>query len=177
MFEPCTFTSVATRHLFYICFNIFLHRPEKFHGLLQRLWFSEANKLASSSMKPASQFFERFSASIRNVCDFEYQLNKGQLVRMLTDIRQPHKRLSYCNSESVQSACWAPFDIYLEHIMDGKQLLITSGVSMLTGNALEVICAYFNLYLCFWVGICIDFIKCMVFLFLFSPLKNHILST
>lgn len=106
--------------------------PVKFHGLLQRLWFSEANKLASSSMKPASQFFERFSANIRNVCDFEYQLNKGQLVRMLTDIRQPHKWLSYCNSESVQSACWAPFDIYLEHIMDGKHLLITSGVSMLT---------------------------------------------
>lgn len=111
---------------------VHFNMPVKFHGLLQRLWFSEANKLASSSMKPASQFFERFSANIRNVCDFEYQLNKGQLVRMLTDIRQPHKRLSYCNSESVQSACWAPFDIYLEHIMDGKHLLITSGVSMLT---------------------------------------------
>ncbi|KAJ6765342.1 hypothetical protein OIU79_021529 [Salix purpurea] len=109
-----------------------LNMPEKFHGLLQRLWFSEANKLTSSSMKPVSQFFERLSANIFKVCDFEYQLNKGQLVRMLSDIRQPYKRLSYCNSESVQSACWAPFDIYLEHIMDGKQLLITSGVSMLT---------------------------------------------
>ncbi|KAJ6369346.1 hypothetical protein OIU78_001667 [Salix suchowensis] len=109
-----------------------LNMPEKFHGLLQRLWFSEANKLTSSSMKPVSQFFERLSANIFKVCDFEYQLNKGQLVQMLSDIRQPYKRLSYCNSESVQSACWAPFDIYLEHIMDGKQLLITSGVSMLT---------------------------------------------
>lgn len=138
MSEPCTFTSIATRHLFYNCFNVFLHRPEKFHGLLQRLWFSEANNLTSASMKPVSQFFERLSANIFKVCDFEYQLNKGQLVRMLSDIRQPYKRLSYCNSESVQSACWAPFDIYLEHIMDGKQLLITSGVSMLTGNALEV---------------------------------------
>ncbi|KAJ6395149.1 hypothetical protein OIU77_020417 [Salix suchowensis] len=109
-----------------------LNMPEKFHGLLQRLWFSEANKLTSSSMKPVSQFFERLSANIFKVCDFEYQLNKGQLVQMLSDIRQPYKRLSYCNSESLQSACWAPFDIYLEHIMDGKQLLITSGVSMLT---------------------------------------------
>ncbi|KAJ6708503.1 hypothetical protein OIU85_028739 [Salix viminalis] len=109
-----------------------LNMPEKFHGLLQRLWFSEANNLTSSSMKPVSQFFERLSANIFKVCDFEYQLNKGQLVRMLSDIRQPYKRLSYCNSESVQYACWAPFDIYLEHIMDGKQLLITSGVSMLT---------------------------------------------
>ncbi|CAK7343448.1 unnamed protein product [Dovyalis caffra] len=111
-----------------VCFNM----PQKFHSLRQRLWFSEASKLASSSMKPASQFLERLSANIRRVCDFENQLNRGDLFRMLTDIRQPHKQLSYCNSESVQSACWAPFDIYLEHIMDGKQLLISSGATMLT---------------------------------------------
>ncbi|KAJ9185518.1 hypothetical protein P3X46_005145 [Hevea brasiliensis] len=110
---------------------VYLNMPEIFNGLLQRLLFYKANKLVSSNMESANQLLERLSANIQRVYDFEYQLNRHQIIQMLVDIK-PSKPISYCNSESGQSSCWVPFDIYMENAMDGKQLHIRPSVAILT---------------------------------------------
>lgn len=108
-----------------------LNMSEKFNGLIQRLSFYEGNKLTSPSLNSTSELLERVSANIHRVYQFEYQLNKRQLIWMLVDVR-PCQHMSSCNSSSGQSACWVPFDIYMENVMDGKQLLIRSAIAALT---------------------------------------------
>ncbi|KAJ4832513.1 hypothetical protein Tsubulata_000069 [Turnera subulata] len=110
---------------------VHLNMSENFNGLLQRLRYYEANKLASPCIKSAEKLLEKVSANIYRAHHFEYQLNKRQLIWRLVDAR-PCQHMSYCNSGSGQSACWVPFDIYLENVMDGKQLLIRSAIAVLT---------------------------------------------
>lgn len=38
------------------------------------------------------------------------------------------------DSGSALSACWAPFDLYMESAMDGKQLPVISAIAILTGD-------------------------------------------
>ncbi|XP_034693324.1 mediator of RNA polymerase II transcription subunit 33A-like isoform X2 [Vitis riparia] len=109
---------------------VHLNMPEGFNGLLRRIQFLEAHKLASSILKSANQLLVRLSANIRGVLDFEYQLNKRQLIGMLIDIGS-NKLVSGCNFEAVQSACWVPFDIYMENVMDVKQLPVRSTIVIL----------------------------------------------
>lgn len=109
---------------------VHLNMPEGFDGLLRRIQFLEAHKLASSILKSANQLLVRLSANIRGVLDFEYQLNKRQLIGMLIDIGS-NKLVSGCNFEAVQSACWVPFDIYMENVMDVKQLPVRSTIVIL----------------------------------------------
>lgn len=110
------------------------NRPEGFNGLLRRIQFLEAHKLASSILKSANQLLVRLSANIRGVLDFEYQLNKRQLIGMLIDIGS-NKLVSGCNFEAVQSACWVPFDIYMENVMDVKHLPVRSTIVILRGES------------------------------------------
>ncbi|OAY41668.1 hypothetical protein MANES_09G120300v8 [Manihot esculenta] len=110
---------------------VYLNMPEIFNGLLQRLLFYKANKLASSNAESANQLLERLLANIQRVYDSEYQLNRHQIIRMLIDIK-PCKHMSYCNSESGQSSRWVSLDIYMENAMDGKQLHIRPSVAILT---------------------------------------------
>lgn len=117
---------------------LFFYRPEIFNGLLQRLLFYKANKLASSNAESANQLLERLLANIQRVYDSEYQLNRHQIIRMLIDIK-PCKHMSYCNSESGQSSRWVSLDIYMENAMDGKQLHIRPSVAILTGDSFEEI--------------------------------------
>jgi hypothetical protein len=117
------------------CF-LLLKRPEKFNGLLQRLRFLEAHELASSNFNSAYQLLAKLSGNIQRVLDFEYQLNKRQLVGMLVNIASC-KPLPHFHSEFDRSACWIPFDIYMENAMDGKQFLIKSAVDVLTGYPLQ----------------------------------------
>lgn len=79
----------------------------------------------------------KLSANIQKALGFEYQLNKRQLIGMLVDIGS-RKPVSCLNPEFGQSACWVPYDIYMENAMDGKELPIKSGVDVLTGYPLEV---------------------------------------
>lgn len=109
---------------------VHLNMPEGFNGLLRRIQFLEAHKLASSILKSANQLLVRLSANIRGVLDFEYQLNKRQLIGMLIDIGS-NKLVSGCNFEAVQSACWVPFDIYMENVMDVKHLPVRSTIVIL----------------------------------------------
>ncbi|XP_050235406.1 mediator of RNA polymerase II transcription subunit 33A-like [Mercurialis annua] len=109
--------------------SVHLNKPEIFNGLLQRLLFLKANK-ASSFMDSAYQPLERLLANIQRVFDFEYQLNQCKIIQMLIDTK-PCKPTAYCNSESGKSAFWVSFDIYMENIMDGKQLHIRSSVAIL----------------------------------------------
>nr|CAN60712.1 hypothetical protein VITISV_036441 [Vitis vinifera] len=109
---------------------VHLNMPEGFNGLLRRIQFLEAHKLASSILKSANQLLVRLSANIRGVLDFEYQLNKHQLIGMLIDIGS-NKLVSGCNFEAVQSACWVPFDIYMENVMDVKHLPVRSTIVIL----------------------------------------------
>lgn len=110
------------------------NRPGKFNGLLQRMQFLEAHKLASQSLKSAYQLLAKLSANIWRAMGFQYQLNKHQLIGKLIDIRSC-KPAPFCNSESGRLACWVPFDIYMENAMDGKQFPVTSAIDTLTGNS------------------------------------------
>ncbi|XP_020540898.1 mediator of RNA polymerase II transcription subunit 33A isoform X2 [Jatropha curcas] len=122
---------IESRKALVILRIVHLNMPEIFNGLLQRLLFYKAHKLVSSNMEPANQLLERLSANIQRVYDFEYQLSRHQIFRMLIDIKAC-KPVSFCNSESGKSGCWVPFDIYMENVMDGKQLHIRSSIAILT---------------------------------------------
>ncbi|KAL5738909.1 hypothetical protein ACOSQ2_028089 [Xanthoceras sorbifolium] len=110
---------------------VHFNMPEKFNGLLQRLNFLEANKLASSKLKSANQLLDRLCANIKKVVGYNYKLNKRSLIGMLIDTKSL-RPVSCCNSESGWSACWVSFDIYMEHAVDGRQLPVTSAVIILT---------------------------------------------
>lgn len=137
-----SFTSLCVAFVLYIDLYL-LHndvlffsnwnRPEKFNGLLQRLKFLEAHKLGSPILNSANQIWVRLAANIRGVLDFVYQLNKRQLMGMLIDIGS-NKLVSGWNFEAVQSSCWVPFDIYMENVMDVKQLPVKSAIVILRGE-------------------------------------------
>ena len=117
------------------CF-LLLKRPEKFNGLLQRLRFLEAHELVSSNFNSANQLLAKLSGNIQRVLGFECPLNKRQLTGMLVNIASCKPSPCF-NSEFGRSACWVPFDIYMENAMDGKQLLIKSAVDVLAGYSLQ----------------------------------------
>ncbi|KAB1224692.1 Mediator of RNA polymerase II transcription subunit 33A [Morella rubra] len=110
---------------------VHLNMPEKFNGLLQRLQFLEANELVYPHLDSGNKLLAKLSANIQKALGFEYQLNKRQLIGMLVDIGS-RKPVSCLNPEFGQSACWVPYDIYMENAMDGKELPIKSGVDVLT---------------------------------------------
>lgn len=122
-------------HSYSLCV-LFLSRPEKFNGLLQRLQFLKAHQLASSDLKPGIQLLARFFANIQRVLEFEYRLNKRNLNGMLINVGS-HKPVSHWDSKSGRSACWIPLDIYMENAMDGKQLPIKSATDVLAGKLHE----------------------------------------
>ncbi|KAF9591887.1 hypothetical protein IFM89_009495 [Coptis chinensis] len=104
-----------------------LNMPEKFNGLLQRLQFLEANRLASLNIKSA---IARLFANIQRIRGLENHLNKRHLISILTDIGSCSS--ASCNSfGTTQAASWVPFDIYMETAMDGKQLPATSAIDIL----------------------------------------------
>ncbi|KAK4582106.1 hypothetical protein RGQ29_025323 [Quercus rubra] len=109
---------------------VHLNMPEKFNGLLQRLRFLEAHELVSSNFNSANQLLAKLSGNIQRVLGFECPLNKRQLTGMLVNIASCKPSPCF-NSEFGRSACWVPFDIYMENAMDGKQLLIKSAVDVL----------------------------------------------
>ena len=113
--------------------SFILYRPEQFNGLLQRLWSFKASKLASFNVSSTNQLLERLSANIQRVDHFEFRFNKSQLIWILNHVG-PFTSISYCNSEIGQSACWVPFDIFMENAMDGRQLMVRSAIAILTGN-------------------------------------------
>ncbi|KAM6556132.1 hypothetical protein CsatB_003151 [Cannabis sativa] len=102
---------------------IHLNMPKKFNGLLCSLQLFKAHHLASSDLNPAKQLLARFSANIERVVDFVHHLDKRQLIGMLVDNGPPCRPVSQLNFESAFSACWVPLDIYMENVMDGKQLV------------------------------------------------------
>ncbi|KAF7845181.1 mediator of RNA polymerase II transcription subunit 33A-like isoform X1 [Senna tora] len=86
---------------------------------------------ASSELKLANKVLTKVSANIRRVFDFEFLLNKHQLVGTLVGVGSSKTLLS-CKYSSCQSPCWVPFDIYMENIMDYKQLPTKSAIDVLT---------------------------------------------
>ncbi|OMO77508.1 hypothetical protein COLO4_25124 [Corchorus olitorius] len=110
---------------------VYLNMPEKFNGLLHKLHFVEANNLVSSSLKSANQNLARLFANVKQIPSFEYQLKKHWFIGMLMDVGSC-KPVSCCNFGPIQSACWVPFDIYMENAMDGKQLSVKSAIVLLT---------------------------------------------
>ena len=79
------------------------------------------------------QLLARFSDNIERVMAFVPRLDKRQLIGMLVD----NGPVSQCNFESAFSACWVPLDIYMENVMDGKQL-VKSAIDVIAGIALIV---------------------------------------
>ncbi|XP_057971679.1 mediator of RNA polymerase II transcription subunit 33A-like [Malania oleifera] len=134
---------------------VHLNMPEKFDGLLQRMRFLEAHKFTSSNVNSANQLLVRLCANIHGVVGFEYQLNKHQLIGMLIDIGSS-KSAFRCNLEAGQSACWVPFDIFMENAMDGRQLPATSFIDILTEiiNTLQVFnrASWQETFLALWIS-------------------------
>lgn len=110
---------------------VYLNLPEKFDRLQRRLQFFEANKLMISNLESADLLLARLSTNIQKAPSLEYQLKQPQLIRMLISVG-PNSPVSCCNFGSGPSGCWAPFDIYMENAMDGRQLLIKSAIVILT---------------------------------------------
>ncbi|XP_048141883.1 mediator of RNA polymerase II transcription subunit 33A-like isoform X2 [Rhodamnia argentea] len=109
---------------------VHMNMPDKFNGLLQRLQFLEACKLPSPNLISAKEVLARLSSNIHKVLAFESDL-KRSFIGMFLDIRSI-KNVPCSDSGSALSACWAPFDIYMESAMDARQLPLTSTTAILT---------------------------------------------
>ncbi|PIA59704.1 hypothetical protein AQUCO_00400539v1 [Aquilegia coerulea] len=109
---------------------VLLNMPEKFNGLLQRLQFLEANRVASSNIKSASQVLARLFGNIQRIRGLENHLNKRHLINVLFNTG-PCSSVSCSDFGTTQAACWLPFDIYMETAMDGRQLPATSAIDIL----------------------------------------------
>ncbi|CAI8612987.1 unnamed protein product [Vicia faba] len=107
--------------------SVLFNMPENFNCLVQRLQFIESLELASSELKLVNQVLRKVSAKLRGVSHFDYSLNKHQVVGMILD-GGSCKTLLKCNYKS----CWVPFDIYMEHAMDSRQIFIKSAIDVLT---------------------------------------------
>ncbi|XP_031261949.1 mediator of RNA polymerase II transcription subunit 33A-like isoform X1 [Pistacia vera] len=134
---------------------VHFNMPEKFNGLLQRLQFLEANKLASSKLKSANQLLATLCSNVQKVLGYDNRLNKHRLIGMLVDTKSL-RPTSCCNSESGLSACWLPFDIYMENAMDGRQLPVRSAIVILseTINTLRVLnrASWQETFLALWLS-------------------------
>ncbi|KAI6698743.1 hypothetical protein NL676_018862 [Syzygium grande] len=109
---------------------VHMNMPDKFNGLLQRLQFLETCKLPSPNLISAKEVLARLSSNIRKVLAFESDL-KRSFIGMFLDIRSI-KSVPCSDSGSALSACWAPFDLYMETAMDGRLLPLTSATAILT---------------------------------------------
>ncbi|KAI9074293.1 hypothetical protein K1719_043778 [Acacia pycnantha] len=111
--------------------SVLLNMPEKFNCLLQRIRFLESAELPCSELKLSKPVLKKIFANIRRVSDFEFHLNRHQLVGILVDVGS-FNSLIRCSYSSRQSPCWIPFDIYMENAMDSKQLPTKSATDVLT---------------------------------------------
>ncbi|KAK6943327.1 hypothetical protein RJ641_024429 [Dillenia turbinata] len=110
---------------------VHLNVPEKFDALLQKIQILEAQKLASSKFSSVQHLLVKLSSNIQKALGFQHRLKKSHMIGMLIDIG-PSKRFSHGNFGSGQSACWVAFDIYMENVLDAKQLPVRSAVDILT---------------------------------------------
>ncbi|KAK2656195.1 hypothetical protein Ddye_009247 [Dipteronia dyeriana] len=134
---------------------VHFNMPDKFNGLLQKLHFLGANKLASSKLKSSNQLLDRLCANMKKVVGYDYKLNNRRLIGMLIN-NKSLRPVSCCNSDSGWSACWVSFDIYIEHAMDGRQLPVTSAVVILaqTITTLQVLnqASWQETFLALWIS-------------------------
>ncbi|XP_038988885.1 mediator of RNA polymerase II transcription subunit 33A-like isoform X2 [Phoenix dactylifera] len=110
---------------------IYLNMPEKFNGLLERLQFIESHKSASQALLSANHILDSLSANVQKAMDWEYQLNKHQLLGVMVDAG-PSSYLSCNSSGASRAACWISFDMFMENAMDGRQLHTVSAIEILT---------------------------------------------
>ncbi|KAK3444706.1 hypothetical protein EUGRSUZ_A00858 [Eucalyptus grandis] len=104
--------------------------PDKFNGLLQRLQFLETCKLPSPNLISAKEVLARLSSNIHKVLAFESDL-KRSFIGMFLDMKS-NKSVPCSDSPSALSACWVPFDLYMETAMDARLLPETSATAILT---------------------------------------------
>ena len=64
---------------------------------------------------------------------FKHELGKRHLIGVLIDSASCKPK--YRNFESAHSASWVPLDIYMENVMDGKQLPLKA-IDVLAGKKL-----------------------------------------
>ncbi|KAL3753268.1 hypothetical protein ACJRO7_000634 [Eucalyptus globulus] len=104
--------------------------PDKFNGLLQRLQFLETCKLPSPNLISAKEVLARLSSNIHKVLAFESDL-KRSFIGIFLDMKS-NKSVPCSDSPSALSACWVPFDLYMETAMDARLLPETSATAILT---------------------------------------------
>ncbi|XP_038693797.1 mediator of RNA polymerase II transcription subunit 33A-like isoform X2 [Tripterygium wilfordii] len=134
---------------------VHLNMPEKFNGLLQRLQCFEATNLKYSIPKSANMLVKRLCVNIQRVLSFKCQLKRQEFIGILTNI-ESSKLVSSPKFDSGRSACWASFDIFLEHAMDGRQLCLESAIVVLKEaiNTLKVLnqASWQETFLALWVS-------------------------
>ncbi|KAG1371452.1 mediator of RNA polymerase II transcription subunit 33A [Cocos nucifera] len=106
-------------------------KPDKFNGLLERLQFIESRKSASQALLSANDNLDSLSANVQKAMDWEYQINKHQLLGVMIDAG-PSSYLSCHSSGTGRAACWISFDLFMENAMDGRQLHTISAAEILT---------------------------------------------
>ncbi|KAF7852282.1 hypothetical protein BT93_L4576 [Corymbia citriodora subsp. variegata] len=109
---------------------VHMNIPDKFIGLLRRLQFLETCNLPSPNLISAKEVLARLSDNIQKVLAFESDW-KSSFIGMFLDIRSI-KSIPCSDSGSALSACWVPFDLYMETAMDARLLPATSMIVVLT---------------------------------------------
>ncbi|XP_020521729.1 mediator of RNA polymerase II transcription subunit 33A isoform X2 [Amborella trichopoda] len=96
-----------------------------------RLQYLEAHKSKLPNMKVGTPLIGKLSGALQRVLERENQLNKCQVIRAMIDIGCSNSVLRH-NFGVAHSASWISFDLYMENVMDGKQLPATSAIEILS---------------------------------------------
>lgn len=108
-------------------------RPEKFNELVRRILFLKSCELIPEKIMCSKIVLSRLSVNIQKVLVPGCEINSRSFLGRLNTGRSM-VALPFSYSGSVISSCWAPFDIYMENIMDGRQLPTTSTIDKLSGD-------------------------------------------
>lgn len=118
-----------------------IFRPEIFEALRQRLQFIEANKSSQHGLTSARHTSFKLFTNIDKVTNGECMLNKLQLHESLLKTWTSGPTTCYSNGAR-RAACWISLDVYMENVMDWKNLQAISAIEVLTGA-----CHYKDYYL------------------------------
>ncbi|KAI4324560.1 hypothetical protein MLD38_030039 [Melastoma candidum] len=134
---------------------IHLNMPEKFNGLMQRILFLKSSDIIPEDIMGSKIVLSRLSVNFQKIFVPGCQISSRNFFGRLNSGRSMvAPSCSY--SGSVISSCWAPFDIYMENIMDGRQLPTTSTIDKLSETiiALKVLnqASWKEAFLALWVS-------------------------
>ncbi|KAJ4788290.1 Mediator of RNA polymerase II transcription subunit 33A [Rhynchospora pubera] len=125
---------------------VFINMPEQFNTVQNSMQVIEANK-AKTNLSQSK--VEKLYANIQRVIMDGNRLGKHSHFSCLFDTRP-------CNMGTGNSACWIPLDVFMENVMDGRNLHAISVIEALTEGirTLKVInqASWQETFLALWIS-------------------------